>query len=217
MIPAARGYGGSGRPGGRPDDVTEVPVREQARHDPAATAAQPSPTLVRLVLFDRDGTLVHDVPYNGDPAKVRPLGDAVDAVTRLRSAGLRTGVVTNQSGIAKGLITAADELAVRARVVELFGPFDTWQTCPHDAGDGCACRKPAPGMVLAACAATGIPPEQTVVIGDIGADVRAAGAAGARSVLVPTTATLAEEISGAEVRAATLREAADTVLTWAAP
>lgn len=170
---------------------------------------------IALVLLDRDGTLVHDVPYNGDPARVSPLPGAVDAVARLRAAGLRTGVVTNQSGIAKGLFGVADELAVRARIVELFGPFDTWQMCPHDVGDGCGCRKPAPGMVLAACAATGIAPQQTVVIGDIGADVAAAGAAGARAVLVPTAATRAAEIEAAPVRAATLDEAVDVVLGWA--
>ena len=60
------------------------------------------------VLFDRDGTLVVDVPYNGDPARVEPMPDALDAVAAVRAAGIPTAVVSNQSGIARGLITRAD-------------------------------------------------------------------------------------------------------------
>ncbi|WP_238451695.1 HAD-IIIA family hydrolase, partial [Micromonospora sp. 4G55] len=99
------------------------------------------------MLLDRDGTLVEDVPYNGDPEKVRPMPGARAALDRLRAAGLRLGVVTNQSGLAKGLFTAAQMRAVHARIETLLGPFDTWQVCPHDDGDDCACRKPAPGLV----------------------------------------------------------------------
>ncbi|MBM0260261.1 HAD-IIIA family hydrolase, partial [Micromonospora sp. 4G55] len=105
------------------------------------------PVLFDAVLLDRDGTLVEDVPYNGDPEKVRPMPGARAALDRLRAAGLRLGVVTNQSGLAKGLFTAAQMRAVHARIETLLGPFDTWQVCPHDDGDDCACRKPAPGLV----------------------------------------------------------------------
>src|SRR3954463_14430660 len=83
--------------------------------------------LTDAVLFDRDGTLVRDVPYNGNPDAVVVMPGARQALDRLRADGLRIGVVTNQSGIARGLLTRAQVDAVNARVEELLGPFDSWQ------------------------------------------------------------------------------------------
>ncbi|WP_236833522.1 HAD-IIIA family hydrolase [Blastococcus sp. MG754427] len=165
-----------------------------------------------LVLFDRDGTLVHDFPYNGDPEWLRPVDGAQQALDRLRARGVRVGVVSNQSGVARGLITSDQVDACMKRLDELLGPFETVQVCPHGPDDGCDCRKPAPGMVLAACAELGVDPARCVVIGDIGADVEAAAAAGARSILVPTPVTRREEVAAAPQRAATLPEAVDDVL-----
>ncbi|WP_307864487.1 HAD-IIIA family hydrolase [Allobranchiibius sp. CTAmp26] len=141
------------------------------------------------VLFDRDDTLIENVPYNGDPALVLPVAGAREALDAVRAAGLRTGVVTNQSAIGRGYITEADMQAVNARVEELLGPFDTWQFCPHTPQDDCACRKPLPGMVLAAAAALGVDPGACVLIGDTAGDMAAAHAAGARGILVPGPAT----------------------------
>lgn len=149
------------------------------------------------VLFDRDGTLIRDVPYNGDPHRVAPVPGAREMLRELRAHGLRTGVVSNQSGIGRGLLTAKQVAAVNARVEELLGRFGTWQICPHHPDDGCACRKPAPGLVLSACEALGVRPERTLVVGDIGADVGAAEAAGAVPVLVPTPVTRPEEVERA--------------------
>ena len=171
------------------------------------------PLPIRAVLFDRDGTLVHDVPYNGDPARVLPCSDAAESVRRLRAHGLRVGVVSNQSGLARGLLTRDQVRAVNAEVDAQVGPFDTWQVCPHGQGDGCACRKPRPGMVRAAASALGVRPQECVVVGDIGADVSAAQAAGARSVLVPNTRTLPEEVAVAPVVASGLTEAVDLILS----
>jgi len=167
-----------------------------------------SPVELRAVLFDRDGTLVEDVPYNGDPARVRLRPAARASLDLLRRHGLRTGVVTNQSGIGRGLLTFAQVSSVHARVEALLGRFGTWQVCPHAPDIGCACRKPKPGLVLAACEALGVPPAQTLLIGDIGTDVAAAEAAGARSVLVPTPATRQAEIDAAPVVAGDLLAAA---------
>jgi HAD superfamily hydrolase (TIGR01662 family) len=164
--------------------------------------AWPGPA--KAILFDRDGTLVRDVPYNGDPEKVEPMPGAAAAVRLAREAGVHSGVVSNQAGVARGLITEDDVQRVNKRVEELLGPFDTWQVCPHD--DGCSCRKPAPGLVLRAAEALGVRPEDCVVIGDIGSDVAAARAAGARSVMVPTEKTLQAERRGARV-AGSLTEA----------
>jgi D-glycero-D-manno-heptose 1,7-bisphosphate phosphatase len=152
---------------------------------------------LRAVLFDRDGTLVVDVPYNGDPDLVRPMPGAKAVLDALRSDGIATGVVSNQSGIARGMITADDVARVNARVEELLGPFDVWEVCPHAEQDGCTCRKPAPGMVHSACRKLGVTESEAALIGDIGADVRAAEAAGATGVLVPTPVTLAAEVADA--------------------
>lgn len=159
------------------------------------------------MLFDRDGTLVEDVPYNGDPGLVRLKPGAYAAVRRVRSAGIAIGLVTNQSGIGRGLITRTDVDRVNARVAVLLGPFDTVQVCEHVEADRCDCRKPAPGMILAAAAEIGVPPERCVVIGDIGADVAAGTAAGARAILVPTDATRGDEIERAPARAGSLVDA----------
>jgi histidinol-phosphate phosphatase family protein len=164
------------------------------------------------VLFDRDATLVVDVPYNSDPELVEPMPTALDAVRTLRAAGLPLGVVSNQSGVARGLITPAQLDAVNARVDDIFGGFDTWQVCPHGTDDGCACRKPQPGLVLAAAAALGVAPADVVVVGDIGSDLGAAAAAGARGVLVPTPVTRDDEVAQAPLVAATLAEAVELIL-----
>ncbi len=161
------------------------------------------------VLFDRDGTLVVDVPYNGDPALVQPVAQARAALDRLRAAGIPTAVVTNQSGIARGLITRADADACHVRLAELIGPLGPVLVCEHGPDDGCACRKPAPGLVLQAAAALGVDPADCAVVGDIGADVGAALAAGARPVLVPTAVTRAEEVRDAPEVAPDLLAALD--------
>lgn len=159
------------------------------------------PGLPAAVLFDRDGTLIEDVPYNGDPARVRPMPHARAALDVLRRNGVPVGVVSNQSGVALGLLTEGDVREVRRRVEELLGPLDVWAVCPHGPADGCACRKPAPGLVHAACQRLGVAARHTAVIGDIGDDMRAARTAGARGVLVPTAATRPAEIGAAGERA----------------
>lgn len=167
---------------------------------------------VAAVLVDRDGTIVHDVPYNSDPAKVAAIAGAREALERLRAAGLPVGVISNQSGVARGLIEQEQLSAVNARVEELLGPFDDWQVCVHGESAGCGCRKPEPGMVLAAAQALGVAVEQCIVIGDIGSDVTAAQRAGAQAILVPTVHTRAQEIAAAPVVHGSLLEAVDDVL-----
>ncbi|MFJ3027609.1 D-glycero-alpha-D-manno-heptose-1,7-bisphosphate 7-phosphatase [Curtobacterium sp. NPDC087080] len=168
--------------------------------------------VVRGLLFDRDDTLVIDVPYNADPHKVVPVPGAHRAVERARAAGLRVGVVTNQSAIAKGLATREQVDATNARVDELVGPFGVWCVCPHDAGDDCDCRKPRPGMVLDAARRLGLDPSEVVVVGDIGADVGAAAAAGAQGILVPTPRTRTAEVDEAGTVATSLDDAVSLVL-----
>lgn len=167
---------------------------------------------VDAVLLDRDGTLIVDVPCNDDPDRVVAMPGARDALDRLRAAGLRLGVVSNQSGVARGLIGLDQVSAVNRRVDELLGPFDAWLICPHGPQDGCACRKPQPGMLLRAARRLGVDPVRCAMIGDIGADVQAAHAAGAQPILVPTAATRSEEVAAAPEVARDLNAAVTLVL-----
>jgi len=173
--------------------------------------APPRPRRPLAVLFDRDGTLVEDVPYNGDPALVRPKAGARAALEQLRRRSIPVAVVSNQSGVGRGLLTAAQVEAVNRRVDELLGPMAAWLVCPHAPEDACRCRKPLPGLVLEAAARLGVPPERCVLVGDIGADMEAAQAAGARGILVPNAATRPEEVAAAREVAADL----ETAVAWA--
>ena len=164
------------------------------------------------VLFDRDGTLIVNVPYNGDPELVIPLDGAREALDRLRAAGIPLAVISNQSGVGRGLITPHQVEAVNRRVEEMLGPVETWAFCPHAPEDGCECRKPAPGLVVGAASTLGVDPAGCAVVGDIGSDVEAARAAGARAVLIPTRETRPEEIEAAPEVARDLNEAVDLLL-----
>jgi HAD superfamily hydrolase (TIGR01662 family) len=164
------------------------------------------------VLLDRDGTLVEDVPYNGDPAEVRPLPGVLEGMRRLRGAGLRLALVSNQSGNARVVLVAAQVDAVNRRLEELVGPLDAVLYCPHGPDDGCGCRKPRPGMVFEAAARLGVDPADCVLVGDIGADVEAAAAAGARGILVPSPATRTEEVARAREVVADFGLAVDRIL-----
>ena len=168
-------------------------MRETSRPPLTRTPHQ----LPAAVLFDRDGTLVRDVPYNGDPSRVEPMPGARAALDRLRAAGIPTAVVSNQSGIARGLLSRQQVDAVNERVDAVLGPLGPFLVCEHGPEDGCGCRKPAPGMVRAAAQVLGVDPAECAMIGDIGADVGAAQAAGARPVLVPTPVTRQEEVDAA--------------------
>ena len=159
---------------------------------------------VAAVLFDRDDTLIRDVPYNGDPGRVEPMPGARAALDLLRRHGVKIGVISNQSGVAKGRITAEDVRRVNARMEQLLGPFDVWEICPHDGADGCGCRKPKPGLIERAARRLHTTAGECVVVGDIGSDMEAATAAGARAILVPTARTRADEIRRAPEVAADL-------------
>jgi histidinol-phosphate phosphatase family protein len=181
------------------------------RGGPVATGEAPPQIPPEAVLFDRDGTLIVDVPHNGDPALVEAMPGAQRAVGRLREAGLAVAVISNQSGVGRGLIDAAQVDAVNRRAEELLG-LETWLYCPHGPDEGCECRKPAPGLVLRAAEQLGVRPERCAVIGDIAADVQAAQAAGAAAVIVPTPRTRDEDLRMAPRRADSLEAAVEGLL-----
>ncbi len=138
-----------------------------------------------ICFLDRDGTLIKKAPeggYVGDPAEVELLPGAAGAVRDLTSAGAVVHVVTNQRGVARGLMTSEDVDRVNAHVAGLVaaegGRIDGWWVCPHER-DACTCRKPLPGLLRAALATLpSARPDRCVVIGDAESDMVAGRAAG---------------------------------------
>ncbi|MEW6268433.1 MAG: HAD-IIIA family hydrolase [Thermodesulfobacteriota bacterium] len=168
------------------------------------------------VLLDRDGTIVVDVPENGDPTRVVAMPLARRALDRLRAAGVRLAVVSNQAAVARGTLRLDQVEAVNRQIERQLGPFDLWLVCPHGPDDGCACRKPAPGMVRRALALLDVAPGRCALVGDTGADVAAARAAGVRAILVPNDVTRRDEVAEAPEVARDLDEAARRLLAGAA-
>lgn len=134
------------------------------------------------VFLDRDGTLIEDRGYLADPAGVRVLPGVPEALRRLRNSGLPLVIATNQSGIGRGYYGEEDYRAVnRAMFDAVDVPFLDVRHCPHAPGDGCDCRKPAPGLLLAAARAHGIRLDASYMIGDSERDALAGVNAGCRA------------------------------------
>lgn len=142
--------------------------------------------MTRALFLDRDGTLIVDVGYPRDPAQVELLPGAAAALRGL-PADVELVIVSNQSGLARGIITPAEADAVAARVAQLFALegvlFAAAYVCPHGPGDGCRCRKPQPGMLLDAARDLGLELAASVMIGDKLSDVQAGVAAGCAASL----------------------------------
>lgn len=132
--------------------------------------------------LDRDGTIIEDRCYIASPDDVALIPGAASGLAALRDRGLLLVVVSNQSGVARGLIDAAAAEAVHRRVVATLRDegvdIDGSYYCPHGPGDGCDCRKPAPGLVLRAAADLDIDLGASIVIGDRRRDLEAGLAAG---------------------------------------
>lgn len=141
-----------------------------------------------LVLLDRDGTINVDKHYLADPDGLDLLPGALDGLRLLRDAGAVLAIVTNQSGIGRGLFDQAAADAVNDRLVSILAEHEIEiahvATCPHHPDDGCGCRKPADGLALECAAATGLPLKTAWVIGDKDSDMGLAEAVGARGVLI---------------------------------
>jgi histidinol-phosphate phosphatase family protein len=143
--------------------------------------------VTRPALFlDRDGTLIVDVGYPRDPALVEPLPGALDALRDLQRRYALV-IISNQSGLARGLITAAEAAAVHARTVDLFSAggvaFAGAYYCPHAPDAACRCRKPAPGLLLDAARDLDLDLASSIMIGDKPSDLEAGRAAGCAQVV----------------------------------
>jgi histidinol-phosphate phosphatase family protein len=133
------------------------------------------------VFLDRDGTLIADVGYPRDPAAVELVAGAAEALHALQRDWPLV-VVSNQSGIGRGLITKPEATAVHERFVARFAAhgvrFAGCYYCPHAPDASCACRKPAPGLFRDAAAALGLDLTRSVMVGDKASDIEAGRAAG---------------------------------------
>jgi D-glycero-D-manno-heptose 1,7-bisphosphate phosphatase len=148
--------------------------------------------LRRAVFLDRDGTLMQEREYLSDPGGVELIDGVTEALARLRAAGFALVVVTNQSGIARGLYTLADYRAVARRMDEALEASDVRPDatyfCPHhpDFTGPCDCRKPGSGMYLRAARELGLELKGSFYIGDRIKDVLPARTFGGTGILVRT-------------------------------
>jgi histidinol-phosphate phosphatase family protein len=148
-------------------------------------AARPS-----VAFLDRDGTIIEDRGYLADPDGVRLLPGAAEGLLQLARRGMRLVILTNQSGIAQGKLTLEQldaihnrlRLLLQERGIALEGIY----ACPHGVEAGCACRKPATGLVDQAATELGLSPKRSVVIGDKRADLELGRTLGVPTVLVAT-------------------------------
>lgn len=152
------------------------------------------------VFLDRDGTLIEDVGYPTRPEQIRILGGVAPALARLAQAGYRLIVVSNQSGIARGLLTEEQlnrfHQALDEQLELLGARLDAYYSCPHhpdpsqvnraDLAVVCDCRKPRPGLILQAAEDLGLDLGASWTVGDSWRDVAAGQAAGTRTIKLPS-------------------------------
>lgn len=177
----------------------------------------------RAVFFDRDGTLIDDVHYIARPELVRLRPGAARAVARVNAAGWAAVVVTNQSGIARGLLTEEDYARVQARTDALLAAdgarIDASYHCPHlpEVTGPCDCRKPGVLLYQRAAADLGLAPDRSAFIGDRLRDVVPARTLGGLGILVASRSTPLLDVQRARdefTLNTTLEAAVDRALAW---
>lgn len=163
-----------------------------ARHSGTDLAGKPA------LFLDRDGTVVQNVPFLNDPFRVSPIPGARAAIAAFRDRGYAVIIVTNQSGVARGLISPEQYRAVEAAVIEALGPglIDASYACPFLAEH--PWRKPEPGMLLAAARDLALSLSESTMIGDTLADAMAGANAGVARVVHVLTGHGARERADVE-------------------
>ena len=144
-----------------------------------------------LLLCDRDGVINQDSEhYIKSPGEFMPIAGSIEALAPLSQAGWRIAVVTNQSGLARGLFTLSTLHAIHQKLHQLVqsagGRIDAIFLCPHGPDAGCACRKPAPALFQQALARFHVVASDALAVGDSLRDLQGAAAAGVAAVLVRT-------------------------------
>ena len=144
----------------------------------------------RLVALDRDGTVIQERPYLSDPGQVVLLPNAVEGLRCLQREGFRLVLVSNQSGIGRGLFGLDVVQRVNERLFDLLTRqgvrLDGAYICPHAPWQGCPCRKPNTGLLEQAAREFAVAPDEAFVVGDRGCDVEMGRRAGVRTLLVRT-------------------------------
>jgi D-glycero-D-manno-heptose 1,7-bisphosphate phosphatase len=178
----------------------------------------------RAVFVDRDGVLIRDVNHLTSPSQIEILPGVAESLRRLRGAGWAVVAVTNQSVVARGMVTEEGLREIHATLESLLrsrgAPLDAIYYCPHHP-DGtvavyravCDCRKPRPGLLLRAAADLGLDLEASVMVGDAASDIEAGRRAGCRTVLLRAAGEPGASDVGADHVAADLAAAADWILT----
>jgi D-glycero-D-manno-heptose 1,7-bisphosphate phosphatase len=140
------------------------------------------------VFFDRDGTLMAEVDYCSEPEKVSVFPGVREALARLKTAGFKNIIVTNQAGIGRGFFTEKQYRAVEAEVLHQIGAhlIEATKHCPHAPSENCGCRKPLPRMVHEAATEFNIDLARSFFIGDKSSDIECGRNAGTRTILVQT-------------------------------
>lgn len=166
------------------------------------------------IFIDRDGTLMEDVDYCGDPKDVRVFGAAPGALRKLKQGGYKLLVITNQSGIARGLFTEKEYHAVEREVSRQLGDglIEATYFCPHRPEDGCTCRKGSPEMVFKAARDHDIDLSRSYFIGDKKSDMDCGRNAGVTTILVQTGYGKQTSAQLADVVARDLAEAASMIV-----
>jgi histidinol-phosphate phosphatase family protein len=142
------------------------------------------------IFLDRDGTIIVEKNYPSHPYQVALLDGAAAGLRAMALHGYPLVVVSNQSGIGRGYFSADQADTVERRVSDLLAregvAITGWYRCPHAPEEACDCRKPSPGMVLAAARDLDLDPARSFVIGDKQSDIELAAAVGAVGILVTT-------------------------------
>lgn len=138
------------------------------------------------IFFDRDDTLIKNVPYNGDPTKVSLMPKAREALELLHSKGILLFIASNQSGVGRGYITPEDVVKVNDEMKRQFGKdyFREILNCYATDREGHPFRKPAPGMLQDAATRHGLDLKKSFMVGDRLSDIQCGVAAGCQTVLV---------------------------------
>jgi len=140
------------------------------------------------IFIDRDDTLIYDVPYLNEPERVKLTPGAGRTLAKLREKGFGVIVISNQSGIGRGIITLEQLNAVNMRMKELLAAdgceLDDIFFCPHKPTDNCPCRKPRTGMLEQACAKYAVDLRHSVMVGDSQGDIDMGKAFGLKTVQI---------------------------------
>jgi D-glycero-D-manno-heptose 1,7-bisphosphate phosphatase len=167
----------------------------------------------KVVILDRDGTIVIDRTYLADPAGLEFLPGAAEGLRSMHTQGYRLVVISNQSGVGRGLFSLETLQKMNSRLMEMVrasgAHLERIYFCPHRPEDLCSCRKPATKLMMDAASDLDFEPSGAVVIGDKDSDVEFGRRVGATTMLVGSAATSGDARSGApDYVVRDLREAA---------